>query len=101
MSKWVNNDWQTNGIRTVNACPQPGYAEAELPDDHEALQNITGFVPPEVQADRDLGSDVAQTIFTELMTSPADRARVRAALVSRYANSAPRIRQVTERKGNS
>lgn len=92
MSKWVNNDWQTNGVRTVNACPQPGVSEEELPDDHEALRDITGYVPPEEQADRDMSSGVAQTIFAELNTTGPDRARVRQALIDRHRGNGVRVR---------
>lgn len=91
---YVNDDWESAGVRTVNACPQPGVAEAELPDDHESLRDITGYVPPEEQADRDMNSSLAQTIFSELNTPGPDRARVRQALIDSHARgrNAARIR---------
>lgn len=85
MTKWVNNDWETAGVRSVNLGRQPGVCDVELPDDHEALRNITGHVSPEEQANRDMNSSLAQIIFIELGTSQADKERVREKLEARYS----------------
>ena len=85
--RYVNT---TGPITSVNACPQPGFAERALPDDHPEIldfqRRLSGELTPDEHADRDMESPIVKAILAAVNSNGATAARVRAALKQSYEN---------------
>lgn len=88
--KYVNDVGQ---VASVNSCPQPGFAERALPDDHPEILEFERLIKvhltPDERADRDMNSPTIKAMLAAVNQDSAAVARVRNALMLAYEEQQP------------
>jgi|SRR5690606_5768372 len=86
--KYVNN---VGPVTSVNACPQPGFAERALPDDHPEIlefeRKLRGELTADEKADRDMESPIIKAVLSMVNADSAAESRAREALRQVYSRN--------------